>query len=123
MRDKRFLGRFMGRDYVTIREEKHNGETIMAETSVGRMLLNRHRRGSCTRDGRYQIDGMAWGPKPIAAVEVKIDDGAWMKAKRRGQQIRVRMALMEPGLVADARRTHDHVAGDRHLGQHPAGDG
>ena len=26
------------------------------------------------------------------------------------------MALMEPGLVADARRTHDHVAGDRTSG-------
>jgi len=81
VRDKRFLGRFMGRDYVTIREEKHNGETIMAETSVGRMLLKSAPARVMTRDGRYQIDGMAWGPKPIAAVEVKIDDGAWMKAR------------------------------------------
>ena len=32
------------------------------------------------RDGRYQIDGMAWGPAPIAAVDVKIDNGPWMKA-------------------------------------------
>ena len=31
-------------------------------------------------DGGYRIAGMAWGPTPIAAVEVKIDDGAWMKA-------------------------------------------
>jgi Mo-co oxidoreductase dimerisation domain len=23
---------------------------------------------------------MAWGPSPIASVEVKVDDGAWMKA-------------------------------------------
>jgi DMSO/TMAO reductase YedYZ molybdopterin-dependent catalytic subunit len=81
VRDKRFLGRFMGRDYVTIREEKHNGETIMAETSVGRILLKSAPARVVTRDGRYQIDGMAWGPKPIAAVEVKIDDGAWRKAK------------------------------------------
>ena len=39
VRDTRFLGRFMGRDYVTIREEHHDGMTVMAETSVGRMLL------------------------------------------------------------------------------------
>ena len=62
VRDTRFLGRFMGRDYVTIREEKHNGETIMAETSVGRMLLKSAPARVVTRDGRYQIDGMAWGP-------------------------------------------------------------
>ena len=31
------------------------------------------------RDGRYQIDGMAWGPS-VAAVEVKIDNGPWTKA-------------------------------------------
>ncbi len=35
VRDTRFLGRFMGRDYVTIREERHGDQTVMAETSVG----------------------------------------------------------------------------------------
>jgi hypothetical protein len=30
------------------------------------------------QDGRYHIDGTAWGPTPVAAVEVKIDDGPWM---------------------------------------------
>ena len=29
----------MGRDYVTIREEDHDGETVWAETSVGRWRL------------------------------------------------------------------------------------
>ena len=31
-------------------------------------------------DSGYRITGMAWGPAPIAAVEVKIDGGAWTKA-------------------------------------------
>jgi hypothetical protein len=35
---------------------------------------------------RYQIDGMAWGPNPIAAVEVKIDDGPWQKARLDGSK-------------------------------------
>jgi DMSO/TMAO reductase YedYZ molybdopterin-dependent catalytic subunit len=80
VRNSRFLGRFMGRDYVTIREEQHDGKTIMVETSVGRMLLKSAPARVAQKDGRYQIAGMAWGPKPIAAVEVRIDNGAWTKA-------------------------------------------
>jgi hypothetical protein len=80
VRNTRFENRFMGRDYVTIREEKHNGQTIMAETLVGRMLLKSAPARVVARDGQYQIVGMAWGG-PIAAVEVKIDNGAWVQAK------------------------------------------
>jgi DMSO/TMAO reductase YedYZ molybdopterin-dependent catalytic subunit len=80
VRDTRFLGRFMGRDYVTIREERHGDTTVMAETTVGRMLLKSAPARVTLRDGRYQIEGMAWGPTPVAAVEVRIDNGPWMKA-------------------------------------------
>jgi DMSO/TMAO reductase YedYZ molybdopterin-dependent catalytic subunit len=77
--DKRYPGRFMGRDYVTIREEQRNGQTIMAETTVGRMLLKSAPSKITQRDGHYRIDGMAWGPA-VAAVEVKIDNGPWVNA-------------------------------------------
>ena len=73
LRDTRFEGRFMGRDYVTVREEQRHGETIAVETSVGRVLLKSAPFRVTERDGRYRISGMAWGPAPIAAVEVKID--------------------------------------------------
>ena len=79
--NKRFLNRFMGRDYVTIREVKRGGTTIMEETSVGRMLLKSAPARVVQLDGRNLIEGAAWGPTSIAAVEVKIDDGTWMKAK------------------------------------------
>jgi DMSO/TMAO reductase YedYZ molybdopterin-dependent catalytic subunit len=79
--NKQFLNRFMGRDYVTIREVRHGGKTIMEETSVGRMLLKSAPARVVQLDGRYRIEGAAWGPTSIAAVEVKIDDGLWMKAK------------------------------------------
>ncbi|HEX4767729.1 MAG TPA: sulfite oxidase [Lichenihabitans sp.] len=80
VRDKRFMGRFMGRDYVTVREEQRDGEMIVEETSVGRGLL-KSAPGRVTRNAdRYRISGMAWGPAPIAAVEVKVDDGPWMNA-------------------------------------------
>jgi DMSO/TMAO reductase YedYZ molybdopterin-dependent catalytic subunit len=80
VRDTRFMGRFMARDYVTVREESRDGETVVEQTSVGRVLLKSAPARVTRTDGGYRIAGMAWGPTPIAAVEVKIDDGAWMKA-------------------------------------------
>jgi DMSO/TMAO reductase YedYZ molybdopterin-dependent catalytic subunit len=81
LRDTRFMGRFMARDYVSVREEQRAGETVAVETSVGRALLKSAPARVVLRDGRYRIAGMAWGPAPVAAVEVKIDGGPWMKAE------------------------------------------
>ncbi len=79
VRDQRFENRFMGRDYVTLREEVHNGETVWVETSVGRARL-KSAPARVTRVGNdYRIVGAAWGA-PIAGVEVKIDDGPWIPA-------------------------------------------
>ena len=80
IRDTRFMGRFMGRDYVTIREEKRpNGESVWMETSVGRTKL-KSLAAKVTRIGdQYRIYGAAWGA-PIERVEVSIDGGAWQKA-------------------------------------------
>ena len=66
VRDTRFLGRFMGRDYVTVREERRDGETVVMETSVGRGLLKSAPARVTLSDGHYRIAGMAWGPAPIA---------------------------------------------------------
>jgi DMSO/TMAO reductase YedYZ molybdopterin-dependent catalytic subunit len=86
VRDTRFVGRFMGRDYVTVREERRDGETVVMETSVGRGLLKSAPARVTASDGRYRIDGMAWGPAPIAAVEVRVDGGAWTKATLTGPE-------------------------------------
>jgi DMSO/TMAO reductase YedYZ molybdopterin-dependent catalytic subunit len=80
VRDAPFEGRFMGRDYVTVREESRDGEMVAVETSVGRGLLKSAPARVTRTDGGYRIAGMAWGPAPIAAVEVKIDSGSWIKA-------------------------------------------
>jgi DMSO/TMAO reductase YedYZ molybdopterin-dependent catalytic subunit len=80
VRDTRYMGRFMGRDYVTVREEQHNGDTTTVETSVGKLLLKSAPARITERDGRYRITGMAWGPAPITSVEVKIDNEPWKKA-------------------------------------------
>ena len=80
VRDTRFMGRFMARDYVTMREEKRpDGESVWMETSVGRTKL-KSLAAKVTRLGdKYRIYGAAWGA-PIDRVEVSLDDGAWQKA-------------------------------------------
>ncbi len=79
VRDRRFENRFMGRDYVTLREEGHNGETTWVETSVGPARL-KSAPARVTHIGKdYRIVGAAWGA-PIDRAEVKIDDGPWMPA-------------------------------------------
>jgi DMSO/TMAO reductase YedYZ molybdopterin-dependent catalytic subunit len=75
----RLENRFMGRDYVTIREEQHGGLKLARFTSVGRALLKSAPARVTSKDGAYRIAGAAWGA-PIAAVEVRIDGGPWQPA-------------------------------------------
>ena len=79
VRDARYQGHFMARDYVTIREEEREGETVWTFTSVGRARL-KSAPAKVTKQGNdYRIMGAAWGA-PIAGVEVRIDDGPWRPA-------------------------------------------
>lgn len=77
VRDTRFMGRFMARDYVTIREEPSGAGYV--ETSVGRARLKSAPAKVTRKGGDYRIYGAAWG-RPIAKVEVRIDDGPWREA-------------------------------------------
>lgn len=86
IRDRRYVGRFMGRDYVTIRGEKRDGKVVFIETSVFKMNLKsivaRVTRGE-TKDGAVPLKayGAVWGDgTPIDRVEVKVDDGKWQTA-------------------------------------------
>jgi hypothetical protein len=79
VRDARYQGHFMARDYVTIREEARVGETVWTFTSVGRARL-KSAPAKVTKQGNdYRIMGAAWGA-PIAGAEVRIDDGPWQPA-------------------------------------------
>lgn len=79
VRASRFMGHFMAKDYVTIREEKRDGETVWTETSVGRTLIKSVPAKVTRKDSQYGIVGAAWGA-PIARVEVRIDEGPWRPA-------------------------------------------
>jgi DMSO/TMAO reductase YedYZ molybdopterin-dependent catalytic subunit len=80
LRESRFQGRFMARDYVSIREEVQNGQTVWTFSSVTHARLKSAPAKVTRRGNRYSIMGAAWGA-PIAAVEVRIDDGPWMPAR------------------------------------------
>ena len=123
VRDRRLESLLMGRDYVTLREEDHNGETVWAETSVGRARL-KSAPARVTRVGDdYRIVGAAWGA-PIDRVEVKIDDGPWMPATiDHSEEAEFAWKIWSLDWPIRRRRAHRHLAGDRHERQHPAGDG
>jgi DMSO/TMAO reductase YedYZ molybdopterin-dependent catalytic subunit len=87
VRDRRYMGRFMARDYVTVRGDKHGDEVVFVESSVTRMnlksIIARVTRQP-TKDGKVPLKayGAVWGDgTPFKKVEVQLDDGEWQTAK------------------------------------------
>ena len=78
--DSRYQGRFMARDYVSIREEDRGGDTLWTFTSVTHERLKSAPAKVTRRGDKYTVLGAAWGA-PIAKVEVQVDDGAWQATK------------------------------------------
>jgi DMSO/TMAO reductase YedYZ molybdopterin-dependent catalytic subunit len=81
--DTRFMGRFMGRDYVTI-IGRQVGDTIeYTETSVARMRVKSViARVTRSAPGRVSVFGAAWSDgTPLAHVEVRVDSGPWLRAR------------------------------------------
>ena len=89
VRDGRHQGRFMARDYVTIREEVRDGRATWTFTSVGRDRLKSAPAKVIRKGADYTVMGAAWGA-PIARVEVRIDRGPWRPARlvRQPQGVR-----------------------------------
>lgn len=78
--DRRWAGRFMTRDYVTIREETQpDGKKVWTQKVVGQARVKSITARVISRGGRYQIEGAAWGG-PIDRVEVRVDHGPWVPA-------------------------------------------
>ena len=84
VRDQRHAGNFMARDYVTIREE-HRGSSdpFWTFSTVRHFRLKSAPAKVVRRGGRHVVLGAAWGA-PIAAVQVRIDDGPWIAARLFG---------------------------------------
>lgn len=87
LRDRRYMGRYMARDYVTVRAEERDGALTHVETSVGRMNLKSiiarvTRRPTQGDKIPLRAYGAAWGDgTPIDRVEVQLNGGKWQKAQ------------------------------------------
>ena len=82
LRDGRFAGRFMARDYVTIREEQQDGKTVWTFTNVRHGRLKSAPAKVTRRGTEYFVLGAAWG-RSIERVEVQVDGGAWQRTRIR----------------------------------------
>jgi DMSO/TMAO reductase YedYZ molybdopterin-dependent catalytic subunit len=86
VRDRRYMGRFMGRDYVTVRGERRGKEIVNVETSVARMNLKSvvarvTRRPTQNGAVRLKAYCVAWNDgTEISRVEVRVDEGPWRVA-------------------------------------------
>ena len=82
IQDTRYMGRFMGRDYVTLKKENVGGEERWVENSVTKMNLKSAIIRVVESSGRHRIQGFVLNDGTlIDSVEVKIDDGPWRRAQ------------------------------------------
>ena len=72
--DLRYMSKYMGREYVTIRGEERGGKTIWRETSVGPMdVKSVVARATKQKGGDVHLTGAAWTDgTPLDRVEVQI---------------------------------------------------
>lgn len=78
----RYMGRFMGRDYVTLKRETVGGVERWVENSVTAMNTKSVVARVVERGGRFSVQGFALNDgSPLRGVEVKIDDGPWRPAR------------------------------------------
>lgn len=81
IQDTRFMGRFMGRDYVTLKREEVGGQERWVENSVTRMNLKSVVARLTKTGSSHTITGFVLNDgTPIESVEVKIDNGPWQRA-------------------------------------------
>jgi DMSO/TMAO reductase YedYZ molybdopterin-dependent catalytic subunit len=81
VQDRRFMGKFMAREYVTLRGDKVDGEIVWNETSVSKMQLTSAVVRVTRKGGLYEIVGFALTDgTPLKSVQVRIDDGEWQSA-------------------------------------------
>ena len=81
VQDTRYMGRFMGRDYVTLKKEEVGGVERWVENSVTKMNLKSSIIRVTEQNGQHKILGFVLNDgTPLESVEIKIDDGPWQRA-------------------------------------------
>ncbi len=87
LRDRRYMGRYMARDYVTVRGERRGDQIVYVETSVTRMQLKSivariSRKPSAEGKTPLRAYGAVWSDgTEVNKVEVQVDGGPWREAR------------------------------------------
>ena len=109
--DQQYRGNFMARDYVTIREEVRDDEVIWTFANVRHDRLKSAPAKVTRRGDHYRIMGAAWGA-PIDRVEVRVDEGEWMRATAHAPAVarspgtEVRVEVLDAALGRSAPGEH-----------------
>src|SRR6185503_221784 len=84
VQDSRFMGRFMARDYVTMRGQQIGTETVWNETSVSRTQLKsavaRLTRADAQPATMKAVGFALTDGTPIKTIEISVDGGTWKSA-------------------------------------------
>lgn len=82
VQNTRYMGRFMGRDYVTLKKDNIGGVERWVENSVTTMNLKSSIIRVVERGGQHRIQGFVLNDgTPLRSIEVKVDDGPWERAQ------------------------------------------
>ncbi|MDX1563064.1 MAG: molybdopterin-dependent oxidoreductase, partial [Gammaproteobacteria bacterium] len=82
VQDRRYMGRFMARDYVTLSRRDVGGVERWEERSVTKINLKSSIIRVTRRGNDHTITGFVLNDgTPLRSVEVKIDDGPWHEAE------------------------------------------
>ncbi len=81
VQDRRYMGRFMARDYVTLSRRDIGGVERWEERSVTRMRLKSSIVRVTRNAGEHEIMGFVLNDgTPLRSVEIRIDGGDWQAA-------------------------------------------
>ena len=82
VQDRRFMGRFMARDYVTLSKIEVGGVERWDERSVTWIRLKSSIVRVTRRDGSHRVTGFVLNDgTPLESVEISIDGGPWRNAE------------------------------------------
>ena len=81
VQDRRYMGRFMGRDYVTLKREMIGDQERWVENSVTKIQLKSSIVRVTRMGNQHKITGFVLNDgTPLRNVEIKIDNGPWQVA-------------------------------------------
>jgi DMSO/TMAO reductase YedYZ molybdopterin-dependent catalytic subunit len=111
VQNTRYMGRFMGRDYVTLKKTDVGGEERWVENSVTTMNLKSsivrvsQLGANCRIQGFVLNDGT-----PLRSIEVKVDDGLWERAQVNPRSTKYSWKLFSYEWMNPARGEHTIVS-------------